>query len=243
MKTQRYAAALGLLVLLLASACVDEQVLGDGAITSRELTLHQALKGARTEANIDLILDPTLSGYARLVGEQNLLEHIKLSVDEHDVLTVAAEDGFNLLPTSPLTLRLPLIDGGRLETTSSGDIKMSGTAALVGERFELISESSGEISLKLQADEVIVSAQSAGDVKLVGQAQRLQVRLESAGQFKGEALCVEQALVMIDSSGDAHVCVSGRIDGELNSSGDLYLKERPEQMNVSAHSAGRIKQR
>jgi hypothetical protein len=216
----------------------DLRVKGNGQVETRELSLSETLSGVKTLTSIDILLDPALKDKAVLEGESNLLDLTEVKISA-GVLTVNYKPDYIISNIQPVTLRVPEISGGLLETTSSGSIRMLGSDALKGEFFELNSSSSGSITVAVETGTLRAVATSSGNITVTGSAGSAEIEITSSGSFNGFDCKMQNVSARHSSSGDANVCVSGELSGSISSSGDIVYVGSPNQVNVSTSSSGR----
>ncbi len=215
---------------------------GNGEVVTKEVSLSDKLTGAVTQTSIDIVLDPALEDKAVLEGESNILDMVVVNLSG-GVLTVDFKPDFIINTMHPVTLRVPEISGGLLETTSSGNISMLGSVALKGDSFELRSTSSGSITVAVETDRLSAVASSSGSINVTGSAAAADINLSSSGSFNGFDCPAETVNANLSSSGDANISVSGELSGSMSSSGSIYYDGDPSKVNVSASSSGKAVQR
>jgi hypothetical protein len=217
-------------------------VMGNGQMTTKEISLSNAPSGAKTMTSIDIVLDPSLEGKAVLEGESNILDVVTVQ-NVGGVLEVNYKPNMAIISTRPVKLRMPVISGGLLETNSSGSISMLGTDALKGDTFELRTNSSGNITLAIEAKQLKAVTTSSGNIKVTGSAQKGDIELSSSGTFSGFDCKMATANVRLSSSGNAEVSVSEELTGNTSSSGSVIYDGDPGKVNVSTSSSGKAVKR
>ena len=215
---------------------------GNGDVVTKEISLSETLKGARTLTSIDILLDPELTDKAVLEGESNILDLTDVDISG-GVLSVNFKPQYTIDCTRPVTLRVPLISGGLLETTSSGSISMLGNGTLKGDSFELSTSSSGSVTAAIETDKLRAVSTSSGSINVSGSATAAVISLSSSGSFNGSDCQTQTVDAHLSSSGDANVCVSGELSGSLSSSGSIYYSGNPGKVNVSSSSSGQARAR
>ncbi len=215
---------------------------GNGDVVTQEISLNEAIKGARTQTSIDILIDPDLKDKAVLEGESNILDLTEVKVSG-GVLTVGFKPGYSIDFTHPVTLRVPEISGGLLETTSSGSISMLGHEALKGDSFELSSSSSGSITVAIETEKLRALALSSGSINVTGSATTASIDLSSSGSFNGFDCKTQTVDADLSSSGNANVNVSEELSGSMSSSGSIIYDGDPGKVNVSSSSSGKARAR
>jgi hypothetical protein len=240
MKRKQYAvlAVVSLFLLLCTSLFGCSSVVGNGQITTKEISLPQSFNGAKTTSPIDIVLDASISGNALLEGESNMIGLVDIT-DEDGLLVVSYKQGTMALSTRPVVLRIPYFGGGVLETSSSGNISMAGGEALKGDKYNLRVNSTGSIHLEIEAEEVNARTSSDGSITVSGSADKAFIELSSTGSFHGFDFILQNARVQVSSLGSAEVNVTGELTGQISSLGGITYDGNPSKVNISGGSANK----
>lgn len=170
-----------------------------------------------------------------VVVDQNIAEFITTSV--HDgTLYIGTERGVSL-SNYKLIVNLTMTDLEELVTCSSGDI--IGKNKFTGDRVGLVTNSSGDICLDLEADRLTTRISSSGDIYLSGSVDLHEATISSSGDLYAFNLFTYTTKINISSSGNAEVYASRLLDVRISSSGDLHFKGHP-TIYQSLSSSGRI---
>jgi len=269
MKHAKGAAALLLAALVAAmlAGCFyigmgnGHMVVGNGELETQDISLDYAVAGLTNQTSIDVVIDMDLQGKAVLEAESNLIDFIDVSQQSDGTIAVDMKPNTSISTLKPMTLRIPAIEGGRIEMNGSGNITQSG-GTLTGESFDIRIEGSGDISLALEtqslsleingsgdmdlqaaADEATVRSSGSGEISISGQAQKLDVSLSGSGAFRGFDFQAQDARVDISGSGDANVYVTGALTGSVNGSGDIAYDGDPDSVSVSDNGSGDVSPR
>ena len=126
----------------------------------------------------------------------------------------------------------------RVSVSSSATIKSDET--ITAKELQLSASSSGYMSLTLDVDDLRANVGSSATVKLSGSADEVEVRVDTSGDLRAYDLVTRDANVTANSSGRAEVNVTKTLDASANSSGKVVYKGSPDNVSVSANSAGRV---
>jgi hypothetical protein len=236
-------------------------VVGNGEVETRDISLEAAVMGLYNETSIDVIIDMDLKDKAVLEGDSNLINLVDVSQRDDGAVSVKMEPFTSFSIRKPMTLRIPAIEGGRIEINGSGDITLS-DGTLTGESFGVRIAGSGDIRLDLETktltleiggsgdmnlraatDEVSVRSNGSGNIALSGEARKLDIALSGSGDFNGFDFPVQDAHVAINGSGDASVYVTGALTGSIGGSGNLTYDGHPASVSVSDSASGDAKPR
>lgn len=170
-----------------------------------------------------------------VVVDQNIAEYITTSVYDGK-LYIGTKRGVSL-SNYKLIINLTMTDVEELVTNSSGDI--IGNNKFVADRVGLLINSSGDICLDLEADQLYTRISSSGDLLLSGAVVYHEATLASSGDLYAFNLITDTTKITICSSGNAEVYAVRLLDVRISSSGDLYFKGYP-TIYQSISSSGRI---
>ncbi len=115
-----------------------------------------------------------------LKGEENLLEYIEVAV-KNNVLVLKVKDNINLSSSwnKSISIEVPVTEIAAVKLSGSGDI--SSEITLAARDFNAAVSGSGDISLNIDATNLVVQVSGSGDMKLTGSAQDLQVKISGSG--------------------------------------------------------------
>lgn len=167
--------------------------------------------------------------------DENIAEYIITTV-RGGRLIISTKSGISL-SNFRLIVNLTMTDLEELVTNSSGDF--IGKSTFKVDRMSLVTNSSGNISLNLDADQLYSRILSSGDLYLSGVAKKHVATIHSSGNIYAFNLFTEAAKITINSSGDAEVYVSNLLEVIINSSGDVFYKGHP-TLHHSINSSGRL---
>lgn len=241
-----------LLVAVVFTGCIHvdlgnlrnlQGIVGNGVIETREVAITGDLTGLRNMGSFEVTIDPALTGKATLEGEQNILDLVEASQNSQGVFTVSTKPGAVFVSARPVKVRVPVVKSGVLEVAGSGNITLAGSNPLVGDRFDLAVNGSGNIDVSLTAQAVTAAINGSGDIKALGTTGTLKVNINGSGNFNGNALKSATADVQINGSGSANVFASEAITGDVFGSGDVNYSGDPAKVQVSEHGSGDVNKR
>ena len=218
-------------------------IVGNRDIVTEERTLEKPMTGARTMSPIDLVLDPALQGKVILEGESNILELVDIRQDGKGILEVSFKPNVSVTSMKTVVVSIPVIDGGLLETSSTGSIMARDNATVTGETLELRVSSTGSINLTANVKKLKATDTSTGRIILTGSADQADIDLSSTGGFDGYAFKVVDATVSVSSTGSAYVHVSGDLVGTISSVGNIVYDGNPSSVTSKGGGMGSLKKR
>ena len=232
-----------LFLLLLNSSCLiidvsdsfkNDRITGSGYLITEQRTLPEFNSVEMSTAGKVYITYGTEQEVS-VVVDQNIAEFITTSV-HNGKLYIGTEHGVSL-SNYKLIINLTMTDLEELVTSSSGDI--IGKNKFTADRVGLVTNSSGDICLDLDADRLNTRISSSGDIYLSGSVVLHEATISSSGDLYAFNLVTSTTKINISSSGNAQVYASRLLDVRISSSGDLYYKGYP-TIYKSISSSGRI---
>ena len=232
-----------------------DAVVGNGEMETREIELD-TVTGVSNQTSIDVIIDPDLEGNAVLDAESNLIDLVEVTQSSNGLVKVDMKPGVSIMIRKSMTLRIPAMEGGRIEINGSGNISLAG-GTLTGDAFEVQIAGSGDVRLALDAQSISLSIDGSGDIALSastdtlnvrsngsgeiaisGEASQMDVSLNGSGDFSGFDFSVQNAKVTIHGSGNADVFVTGNLTGSIGGSGDVTYDGDPQSVSISENGSG-----
>jgi hypothetical protein len=223
----------------LVPSCSPEEakgVIGSGSMASETRLLgdfHGIDLGIPGEMKVTLGDAQSIS----IEAEDNILPLIETRVSGGK-LTVGSVPGKVIQPTKPIKYVVTTKTMDQLITGSLGSII---APALSVKKFKAEINSTGAIEIEtLEADSLEVAINSVGNVKIRGgEVQQQSINISSTGNYQAPDLKSATAKVTIDSSGDAILWVSDRLDVVINSSGSVRYYGDP-NVKSEVNSSGSI---
>ncbi|MCC8410955.1 DUF2807 domain-containing protein [Mucilaginibacter sp. UR6-1] len=118
--------------------------------------------------------------------------------------------------------------------SGSGDIFFKN--GIKGDKLALRVSGSGDITGRVNVNELESSISGSGDIKVSGTAKTSAVKVVGSGDFTGGDLVTQSTMVKVAGSGDARVNASQKVDASVVGSGDIFYTGGA--TNVSSSSAG-----
>ncbi len=238
-----------------------EAVIGNGKVETRDIDLKYEVTGIRNQSAVNVVIDMDLQGKAVFEAESNLIEIVNVSQQSDGVVTVDVKPATVITVTKPMTLRIPAMEGGRIEANGSGNITQAeGTLAgesfdvcvagsgdiylsLEAQRISLIINGSGDIELTAAADEASANSNGSGDIAISGETQNLDVSLNGSGNYSGFDFAAQYVHVTVNGSGDAAVYATEEVTGSIDGSGDITYDGNPQSVSISDKGSGDARER
>lgn len=174
--------------------------------------------------NIDVVLVDGKEGKITLKAEENLLEHIELSV-KNDALKIKSKDRTELRPSKgkSILITVPVQDVHKLALNGSGEIE--GTFPLKAKNIKLQVNGSGDIDVDLKATEVKAVVNGSGDINVSGKADFFEAAVNGSGDIDGDELFVNICEGKVVGSGDIKFHAEQKLDAKIVGSGDIEVNK------------------
>ena len=169
------------------------------------------------------------------------IESIELSSSGNATAPALRADRFEIRLGSSGELSVDGIEAGSVDVRlgSSGELSVGGIEA---GSVDVRLGGSGDFSVgDLRAGSLTVRLGGSGDVRIgEGDVGGLDVTVSSSGDYHGESLRSTEAIVALNSSGDARLWAEESLDATLNSSGSVSYRGDPEVLE-KRNSTGRVR--
>ena len=242
MKQTVLLAAAALLLAGNVNAQWGNKVKGSGNVVTEQRSVGP-YDGVALSGSFDVELVAGTEGSLTLKGDDNILEHLETEV-KNGTLHIKPEKGYNLEPSS-------WKDGGILITVpveSIDEVSLSGSGDIVG-KTRLKSESlrasmsgSGDISLEVEAGQVVVALSGSGDIALSGTAGRAEIRVSGSGDVKAYELQAREVEAVVAGSADIRVTATESLTARVSGSGDIHYRGNPAKLDAKTSGSGDITQ-
>lgn len=217
-----------------------KRVKGNGKMVTetRNTASYESISVA---GSFDVQLIKGSEGNIELKGEENLLEHLSVSV-KNGVLVLKVRDNINLSTSwnKSISIRVPIESIEGVKLSGSGDITSDFT--IESPDFDASISGSGDISLAIDTGDLGIKISGSGDIDLSGRASNMEVKVSGSGDLNAYALAAENANVMVSGSADVKVSVSGSLDARVAGSGDVHYKGNPKKVSSKVSGSGDVTQ-
>jgi Putative auto-transporter adhesin, head GIN domain len=239
-----YAIKLSFFALVLASVIgnaqswKNEKVKGNGKIITekRATTSYDEIKVAGF-FDVDLISGK--EGEIIIHGEENLLPHLKLEV-ENNALKICIEKGFYLETSSntKLLVTVPFESITKLSLTGSGDVKTKNS--IKSEKINVQLAGSGDMFIDIDSNDLEANLAGSGNMILKGKVDNLNSKLTGSGDINTYDLSAKNAKVVVAGSGDLKVFCSENLNARVAGSGGVLYKGNPKTRDTKTIGSGKI---
>lgn len=187
----------------------------------------------------DIVLTDGTEGRLTLIGEENLLEHIKTEVKDGK-LAIKVEKGYQLKPSlrKSIVVNIPVEQISAVALSGSGDI--TSETMLKSDTFKASISGSGDIKLSIEASSVNTAIAGSGDIKLSGKTTDLNISVSGSGDVHAYELKAENVKASVSGSADILVTSNNSITARVSGSGDIRYKGNATKINSKTSGSGSI---
>jgi hypothetical protein len=125
-----------------------------------------------------------------------------------------------------------------IDVLGSADVRT--TNEIRSDDLKLALTGSGDLRVKLKANNVSAALAGSGDINLEGTTQNLTTTVAGSGDLRASKLIAEYVKVEVAGSGDATVNASKSLDASVAGSGDIRYVGNPATRNVNIVGSGSI---
>lgn len=229
---------LSVLFSLSIISCGQQTINGNGNITTIVKNVSPNFDGIGSSGSFDIeILDAPQDGKIKMEGESNILEKIKVEV-ENGKLKIEVEKGFNLRTFKPVKITLNAQNLKSIGLSGSGNIEAKGTQNV--NEFTAAISGSGDIKANVKTKKTTASISGSGDITLNGKTEEFKVGISGSGDVFAFGLKADDVNIGIAGSGDAEVTVLNYLTGAVAGSGDINYKGNPTKVKVNSSGSGDV---
>src|SRR5258705_6286497 len=227
-----------IIFLLVLSAAVNSCSVfcteGEGSIQTETRNLEEC-KSIALDLSADVTVVKGAAAKAEIETYANLLEKIKTKIGSGGKLKLSSEGCISADKKIKIKITLPELEC--LEINGSGNILIPDT--FTDDQISLEINGSGDIKASLIAAKVESEIHGSGNIILTGSANINNIEILGSGNIKAENLPCNESNVDVKGSGDVYVYVIKSLDVELNGSGTVRYKGKP-QVNSSVNGSGKV---
>ncbi len=221
---------------LSAQSWFKESVKGNGELVTftRDVDDYAEITIA---GSFDIKLVKGTEGKLEISVEKNLKKYLVTKV-KNGKLVIRWDNNFKVKPKKAINITIPFKDIEELVLAGSGDI--ISVDEIEATDFGIKIAGSGNVDLKLSADDVDCTMAGSGNVTLVGEARKLDCSKAGSGNFDGYEFICEEVHVDGAGSGNAKVYATEIISAKIAGSGNIHYKGKPKTNNTKVAGSGSI---
>ena len=202
---------------------------------------------AQSERNVSGFNSIKITGPMNVNITQGDNESVRVEADQEDMERIITEVNGNVLMISAkelkgnkdVTIHVTAKEITSVDLTGSGNV--TGRNLIKGQSLRLMIAGSGNMSMDVGVNDLIVGLTGSGNLTLTGQTQDLKMRVSGSGNADALKLHAQKADVHVSGSGNAMVNVKGDLTGSLSGSGDIEFMGTPKINNINVRGSGKLK--
>jgi hypothetical protein len=232
---------IGFIVLALASQAQDAKVIVDKNAQTRQVG---EFDGISVSGAIELYVSQGDQTVALSAAEPEKVNDIETYV-ENRILYIRFKtkkswwsDQWNTTGRNfRAYVSAPLIKS--LTSSGSGNIKIEGM--LKSPELEIEISGSGNISGKIETENLDVTQSGSSNIRLNGVATKAEFECSGSGNIISSDLVIDICTVEMSGSGNAELQVTKELSAEISGSGNIRYKGEANVVNSSVAGSGKIK--
>lgn len=229
-----------LAVLVLSTSCVQSQwfsrTKGNGNVVNKTRNVGD-YDQISVAGSFDVNLVSGTEGKLAIKIEDNLLEFLITEV-VNGKLKIKWKKGTNVSSRKGVYITVPFKDLDAVTMSGSGDI--IGEDTINAADFYTSVSGSGDITLKVKANNVISKVTGSGDVTLTGSTKTLETRVTGSGDYHGFGLSADSVTAKVTGSGDVSIVANNELNARVTGSGDIEYRGNPEKQDTKVTGSGDI---
>lgn len=214
----------------------NKKIRGNGNVVTVNRTTPD-YNGISVGGSFDVLLIEGKEGSIKIEGEENIIPYIETEVSGN-TLKIKYKKNTNISTTKRLTVTVTYQDIDMVSLGGSGNIKNNGT--IKANDFKTSLGGSGNITLKIDADEVNANIGGSGNIILEGISNDLTCSIAGSGSIKAYELQTETLNATIAGSGSIKTTVNNKIKAKVVGSGSIYYKGKPKYIDTKSAGSGDV---
>ena len=214
----------------------NKKIKGNGNVVTVKRTTSDYDK-ISVGGSFDVVLIKGKEGNIKIEGEENIIPYIETEVSG-DKLKIQYKKNTNIRTTRRLTVTVTFKDIEGVSLGGSG--KIYSKELIKSSNFSVGLGGSGDISLKLDADDVSASLGGSGNINLEGRSNEFTCSIAGSGSIRAYELKTNEVNVKVAGSGSVKTTVKSKIKAKLVGSGSVYYKGNPTHIDSKSVGSGDI---
>lgn len=212
------------------------KVKGNGRVMEKKRKLPEFEK-IEISGNIDVILlNNDFKNEIYSNGDLNLQVFIKTKV-ENGILFITYDNNVQIISqTQPLKVTVPSKKINEIILKNGAKLSNLGSIEIL--KLKISASENSKADLKIKTDEVIIHTEGEAELKLSGNSNIVNISHNGTKDLDAKDLSTFYSEIELNSSGSLYSNTVSGIDGNINSTGNLYYKAT-KTVNVKENDLGR----
>ncbi|NEW82386.1 MAG: DUF2807 domain-containing protein [Mariniphaga sp.] len=170
-----------------------------------------------------------------VIADSNLHELIETKV-EGGVLKITTKENIRWAEEKKVMVTVEKLTG--VGANSGGNVWSQSQIKLADLKLE--ANSGANLTMDIDAGTLSADCSSGANIKLSGLAKEADLGTSSGANLKGEKLIVNECKMSASSGGNVSSTVTGKLDAQASSGGNIAYYGEPTSTNVNSSSGGSI---
>jgi len=225
-----------LLLLVTTTSCFFDGVKGNRNVITQQRKISSDFDAIDVSEGIDVYITIGDKVSLSLEADENL----------HDIILTEVNDGTlhihadkNIWSAKKRKVYLTALSINEINASSGADVRSENT--IKSENFKIRATSGSDVTLQLRVDNLTCSTTSGADARLKGKANSFTAKSTSGSAIKAQDLETESCVAKVTSGADVYVNVTGTLDANATSGGDIKYVGNPKIIQENSSSSGSIR--
>jgi hypothetical protein len=216
----------------------NRSIKGSGHVTIEKRNIQGDFKSIEVSNAIELVLEQSDKTEITVEADDNLQNEITTRIENGKLIIECDYNSFLNISSKKVTVKMPVIE--QLEATSSATIRSTNT--LKGENIRLITSSSGNIDVTLEADTVNCDSSSGSVIIVKGMALQLKTSSSSGSSIEAASLLANNVVAEASSGSTQIVHPIISLNADASSGSSINYNVVPKSLQKNANSGASINQ-
>lgn len=221
-------------VLLMSCMFIGPSIKGTGNV-KEEVRQVGAFDQIKVSRGMNVYITQGSPAKVVVIADSNLHEFIVTKV-ENGVLKITSKENIRWAEEKKVMVTVEKLTG--VDANSGANIWSQNQ--IKSDNLKLEANSGANLTLDIDARSLNADCSSGANIKLSGLAKEAELGTSSGANLKGENLKAEQCKMSASSGGNVSSTVTGKLDADASSGGNIVYYGEPTSTNVNSSSGGNI---
>lgn len=221
-------------VLLMSCLFIGPSVKGNGNV-KEEVRQVGAFDQIKVSRGMNVYITQGSPAKVVVIADSNLHEFIVTKV-EGGVLKITTKENIRWAEEKKVMVTVEKLTS--VDANSGANIWSQNQ--IKSDNLKLEANSGANLTLDVDARSLNADCSSGANIKLSGLAKEAELGTSSGANLKGESLKAEQCKMSASSGGNVSSTVTGKLDADASSGGNIVYYGEPTSTNVNSSSGGNI---
>ncbi len=234
-KQFQFVGVIALLSILLSSCMfIGPSVKGNGKV-KEEVRQVGEFDQVKVSRGMNVYISQGSPARVVVIADSNLHELIETKV-EGGVLKITTKENIRWAEEKKVMVTVEKLTG--VGANSGGNVWSQSQIKLADLKLE--ANSGANLTMDIDAGTLSADCSSGANIKLSGLAKEADLGTSSGANLKGEKLIVNECKMSASSGGNVSSTVTGKLDAQASSGGNIAYYGEPTSTNVNSSSGGSI---